>query len=210
MTELQSVNEILGLLGEAPVSVIAVDSPVDVLTIRGRIATQTELLCAEQWDFNTRLGRQCPLVGEQTADGEKYFLYGVPTADVVTWHQHVPDSKYVKPLETEIRFSIIPAVPQNVFCERVLGWDGVRNYTKFFVDYSALLAFTALPILAQNYVTLSAAYMHITGSTADVPLVRLIETRRQEARALLQERHGMERDVNAFEGSVGILRPRYH
>ena len=178
-TELSAVNNILGAIGQSPLTTLNFENP-EVSFIYNLLRDANVDTQAEGWHFNT----------------EKHVKY---TPDSVTGKIAIGDdilSMDVHDNHIRREFNL---VRRNGFLyDKQDHTDDFSTVDEIYLDVVRLYNFEDLPIIFRRFITYRAAVMAATQLVANPQLVRLLTNNASLARAALQEYECNQGDHSMF------------
>ena len=188
-TELDSVNIMLGTIGESPISSLTSDqSMVDVAIARGILLEVTKQVQEEGWDYNTEI--QWVLTPDNT--GTIYLPVNCIQIDV----------------------SKISSDPSILITSRGGKVYDRLNHTFTFtspvtVDMIVLISFDDMPESSRHYITIRASRVFQQRVVGSDTLMGFTEKDEARARAALKKLDGDNSQYNILSGSYSVARTLY-
>ena len=175
-TELSAVNNILGAIGQAPLTELNFENP-EVSFIFNLLRDANVDTQAEGWHFNTEKHVEYPI----NSDGK----IPIPN-DVLSLDLHDNYARRTMDLVRRKGFLYDKIDHTDVFTSNLV------------LDVVKLYAFEDLPIVFRRYITYRASRVAATQLVANPQLVRLLAVQEQQARAALQEYECNQGDHSMF------------
>lgn len=173
-TQLEAVNQMLAAIGESPVSSLAGDVGVDVVTAKATLKEVTKAVQTEGWLFNTE--HEFPLL--RNGDGHIFVPKNAASVDVI-----------------RNRFDGTDPVLRG---ERL--YDRKAHTYIFTQDVKAkiifLLPFEEMPETARHYVTYRACRKFQNNSVGSPELHRYNSTDEMQARIIFMADQAEDEDLN--------------
>ena len=175
-TELSAVNNILGAIGQAPLTTLDFENP-EVSFIFNLLRDANVDTQAEGWHFNTEKHVEYPI----NSDGK----ISIPN-DVLSLDLH---DNYAR--------RTMDLVRRNGFLYDKIDHTDVFT-SNLSLDVVKLYEFEDLPIVFRRYITYRASRVAATQLVANPQLVKLLAVQEQQARAALQEYECNQGDHSMF------------
>lgn len=181
--ELDAINQILGSVGQAPVTVIEDTNPEVALAYQTLMEVSKEVQ-AEGWAWNREY--EYPL----TPDEDGYIA--------------IPDNMLQVDLSTRYdNYAYDPVIRDGKLYDKVdhtYIWDDLDTY---YADILWYFAFDDLPQVARAYITARAATICSTRFVGDPSLFQILSNREVQARAFLMEYECNQGDYSFFGHKAG-------
>ena len=175
-TELSAVNNILGAIGQAPLTTLDFENP-EVSFIFNLLRDANVDTQAEGWHFNTEKHVEYSI----NSDGK------IPIAnDVLSLDLHDNYTRRTKDLVRRNGFLYDKIEHTDIFTDNLV------------LDVVKLYEFEDLPIVFRRYITYRASRVAATQLVANPQLVKLLAVQEQQARAALQEYECNQGDHSMF------------
>ena len=175
-TELSAVNNILGAIGQAPLTELNFENP-EVSFIFNLLRDANVDTQAEGWHFNTEKHVEYPI----NSDGK----IPIPN-DILSLDLHDNYARRTMDLVRRKGFLYDKIDHTDVFTSNLV------------LDVVKLYAFEDLPIVFRRYITYRASRMAATQLVANPQLVKLLGVQEQQSRAALQEYECNQADHSMF------------
>ena len=180
-TELQAVNIMLSVIGEAPVNTLEGNTTVDVSIAKNLLDETSMSIQGHGWNFNTQYKYVVTLDDENKIPLPSNCVQADSSADFRTYN-YVMRNGYLYDLD---------------------------NHTDVFttaptLDVVLVQQFEHLPEYARRYITAKAARRFAARMIGDNELVKLASHDEQEAHLQFQQADSRSADVNILEGNTNI------
>jgi len=198
-TELEAVNQMLSVIGEAPVASLA-STQADVVMALDILEAVTREVSAMPWRFNTEYAYELTAAGTVTEGGTARNYYTIP-GDLAAWSLSRTAEQGL--FDVHIRMSrvgtITPAVL--IFADRLNSRDGIdtsNNDDKLYIDPVWFVPFEEMPQAARRYISIAAARRFQRASVGSPTLEQFSETDEITSYLALKRDEGIKQDYNLF------------
>ena len=180
-TELQSVNIMLSIIGEAPVNTLEGNTTVDVSIAKNLLDETSMSIQAYGWNFNTHYKYVVTIDDDSKIPLPSNCVQADASADFVSYN-YVIRNGYLYDLDNhKDTFTTAPTL-----------------------DVVLVQQFEHLPEYARRYITAKAGRRFASRLIGDNELVKLASHDEQESYLAFQQADSRSADVNILEGNTNI------
>ena len=178
-TELQAINIMLSVVGEAPVNSITGTTTVDVSTAKNILDETSMSIQSQGWHFNTH---------------EKY------TSLALDQDNKIPLPANCVKADASKNFRYLNLTIRNGYLYNLEKHTDVFTEVPKEVDLVLVQQFEQLPEYARQYITQKASRRFASRFLGDSEIVKLIANDENEALMAFHQADSQEADVNMLEG----------
>jgi len=198
-TELQALNQMLSVIGEAPVASTA-STQADVVMAMEILLTVAREVTSLPWRFNTEYKYPLTAAGTVAEVGVTRSYYTVP-ANLASWS--LSKTSPQANMEVVVRYSRVAGTPgvTVIFADRINARDGLdmsSNADLLHIDPVWFYDFLILPQAARRFITIAASRRFQRAVVGSSTLERFSETDELVAYAALKREEGIKEDFNMF------------